>query len=268
MTANTSRKDLGAAKSPKGIRVKVLILDIETSPNMAHVWGLFNQNIGINQLLESGEVICFAAKWHDSSRILYYSTYHHGKARMVEAAYELVSEADAVVHYNGKKFDMPHLNREFILMGYTPPSPYAQIDLLHVVKRNFRFTSNKLDYVSQALGLGEKTPHTGHQLWLDCLSGDAQAWRLMRKYNKQDVLLTEALYDTLLPWIATHPSAALRDNPHMEEETCPNCSGTDLRPQGRAYTSVSVYQRFKCADCGKWSRGNKRIAGVDTRGLT
>ena len=45
--------------------MKTLTLDIETAPQVAHVWGLWQQNVGLPQLLESGYVMCFAAKWED-----------------------------------------------------------------------------------------------------------------------------------------------------------------------------------------------------------
>ena len=41
---------------------KILLLDIEMAPNVAHVWGIWDQNIGINQLQESSYVMCYAAK--------------------------------------------------------------------------------------------------------------------------------------------------------------------------------------------------------------
>lgn len=241
---------------------KILTIDIETSPNLAHVWGLWNQNVGLSQLMESGEVISFAAKWRHEDEVMFASVYHDGKTRMVRKAFDLLSDSDYVVHFNGVKFDIPHLNREFLIAGYAPAAPFAQVDLLKVVKKNFRFPSNKLDYVAQALGLGGKTSHTGHQLWVDCLNENPEAWELMKTYNMQDVVLTEKLYDRLLPWISGQPHAGLFYRDEEGEDSCPNCGSLDLRPQGRAYTSVSVFQRFRCAECGKWSRGSKRLAGA------
>jgi DNA polymerase III epsilon subunit-like protein len=54
---------------------------------------------------------------------------------MVRQAWEMLDEADAVVGYNSKSFDMKHLNREFVLAGYPPPPPYTDIDLMNVVKQ-------------------------------------------------------------------------------------------------------------------------------------
>lgn len=245
--------------------MKILTIDIETSPNLAHVWGLWQQNVGLTQLLDSGEVICFAAKWHGKKQILFYSVHHDGKQAMVEAAHALLSEADVVVHYNGDKFDLPHLNREFVESGLEPPAPYASVDLLKAVKRKFRFPSNKLDYVVQKLQLGAKTSHTGHTLWIDCLNGSSKAWALMRKYNKHDVAITESLYNKLLPWIPAHPSTGLYEG---LADVCPACGSDHLLREGYAYTSMGSFQRYRCDDCGKWSRSNKRVEGSNVRGLS
>ncbi|MGC9439291.1 ribonuclease H-like domain-containing protein [Streptomyces sp. WG5] len=245
--------------------MKLLTIDIETSPNMAHVWGLWNQNIHLPQLLESGEVICFAAKFRDEPGTVFRSTFHDGKETMVTAAHELLDEADVVIHYNGKRFDIPHLNREFVEMELSPPSPYAQIDLLQVIKKQFRFPSNKLDYVTKALGLDHKVSHSGHQLWIKCMAGDYQAWEEMKEYNVQDVVITEQLYDRLLPWISSHPSHALYDE--SEGDRCNNCGSENLKKRGFARTQVSTFQQYRCEDCGSWVRGNKRLSGIDIRGV-
>ena len=42
---------------------KVLILDIEISPSLAAVWGLWKQNVSLTNLLGESEVLCWAAKW-------------------------------------------------------------------------------------------------------------------------------------------------------------------------------------------------------------
>ena len=250
--------------------MKILTLDIETSPSLAYVWRLFKENIPLQRLVDTGEIICVAAKWHGDDNVLFYSVHHDGKQEMLNAIYNLLSEADAVVTYNGKKFDIPHLNREFILAGMTPPAPYAHIDLYWTARQKFNFISNKLDNVAQELGLGNKVAHAGFQLWIDCMKGDPDAWEEMKTYNMQDVVLTEKLYDRMLPWISPHPTASLYADPASPEAgkpACPNCASTKLKPRGRAYTSVTVYQRYRCDDCGKWSRSGSRLEGVSVRGM-
>jgi predicted RNA-binding Zn-ribbon protein involved in translation (DUF1610 family)/DNA polymerase elongation subunit (family B) len=243
--------------------MKILTLDIETSPNLADVWGLFNQNVSLNQLRESTRVMCFAAKWHGKPKVMFHSEFHDGFDVMVDRAYDLLDEADVVVGYNSKGFDIKHLTREFILADKTPPSSFQQIDLLQVVRSKFRFTSNKLDHVASQLGLGSKASHAGHTLWVKCMAGDKAAWNSMRKYNKQDVVLTEQLYDRVRPWMTNHPSHSLYDG---AADTCPNCGGEELIRRGFKYTNLGKYQQYRCSGCGAWSRSGRSEQLTDLRG--
>jgi hypothetical protein len=243
--------------------MKILMIDIETSPNLAHVWGLWQQNVGLPQLLESTEMMCFAAKFLGDRRTQFYSTFHHGREQMVQHAWDLMNEADVVMGWNSKSFDEKHLNREFLEAGLRPPSPTKSLDLMHAVKKKFRLPSNKLQYVSTLLGTAGKVQHEGHELWIKCLAGDEKAWTRMRKYNIQDVDLLQEVYEALLPWIDGHPAVALYSG--TEEDVCTNCGSTDLKREGYAYTKVSKFQRFVCRGCGKWGRSGKRVGAVDVR---
>lgn len=233
--------------------MRILSIDIETTPNLAHVWGLWDQNIGLNQLFETSEVFCFAAQWEGSKTVIFKSAHHDGKEAMIQAAHNLLDEADAILTYNGKRFDAKHLNREFVAAGLAPPSPYKHIDLLQVVKRNFAFPSNKLAYVSEFFGLDGKVQHEGHELWVKCLAGDEKAWRKMRAYNKRDVTLLWDLHAKLLPWIQGYPNRAMYDG---VRNGCKNCASTHLQKRGFDRTLATTYQRLQCQDCGTWQRGD------------
>jgi hypothetical protein len=235
--------------------MKILLLDIESSPNTAHVWGLWQQNVSINQLMESSYVLCYAAKWLGDKEVIFDSVHQSKPKTMLKGIHGLLDSADAVVHYNGTKFDIPTLNKEFLLHSFNPPSPYKQIDLLRVVRSNFRFPSNKLDYVAQRLNLGKKHEHEGHELWVKCMNGDKDAWKRMEKYNIQDVVLLESLYGALRPWIKSHPNYNLFSDDHV----CPNCGSSSLQRRGTAISATGTYQRYQCRSCGTWSQSTKSI---------
>ena len=241
--------------------IKILLWDLETSPHLANVWSLWDQNVPLVRLRETGEVICFASQWLDSKKVEFYSTHHHGKEAMLQAAWDLMNEADALVSWNGKSFDTKTMHKEFLLAGMSPPSPSKEIDLMLVAKKQFRLVSNKLEYVSKALGLEGKAQHEGFELWLSCMAGDDRAWGRMKRYNIQDVRLLKDIYYKLQPWIVNHPSVALYD----DHEGCPSCGSENLRKEGFAYTSLGKFQRYVCIDCGRWSKSGKRIAGVELR---
>jgi DNA polymerase elongation subunit (family B) len=240
--------------------VRILLLDIETAPNVAYVWGLFKQNIGIHALVDSGYVLCWAAKWLGEEEIKFGSAQGGDSYEMLMQIHALLSEADAVVHYNGARFDIPTLNKEFIRLGIEPPAPYKQIDLLRTVRKEFRFVSNKLDYVAEALGVRKKIKHAGFQLWIDCMQDKPEAWEQMKEYNIGDIHVLEDVYIKLLPWIKNHPNIGLYND---EGHVCPNCGGKHLERRGFSYTALGKFQRFFCKECGTWSRSKKSEANKE-----
>jgi uncharacterized protein YprB with RNaseH-like and TPR domain len=245
--------------------VKILFFDLETSPITAHTWGLWQQNVSINQIIESTEVICFGARWYGQKKVIFKSVHHHGKLEMLKTLHALMDEADVLVGWNSKAFDHKHVNREFVEAGFWPPSPTKDLDLMTVVKSKFKFPSNKLDYVAQTLGVGAKVQHTGFDLWVKCMAGDRKAWSLMRQYQIQDVDLLVDLYEILKPWMgAQHPNTAAYIG---KPDACIVCGGNQLVIRGKAITNTGSYKRYQCKDCGKWQRGKTVEDTTDIRNI-
>jgi len=199
--------------------MRTLLLDIETKPIKAWVWGLWDQNISIGQIIEPTEMLCFGAKWQGSKtkKQVFSSVYHNGKGDMLRELHDLMEEAEVLVGWNSAGFDHKHIKREFLEAGMTPTSTVKDLDLMSVVKANFKFPSNKLDYVAQRLGVGSKFKHTGFQLWIDCINNDPKAWAMMKKYQAQDVVLLDELYDILLPWFPGGSSLSIKDKRDISE---------------------------------------------------
>lgn len=243
---------------------KILTLDIETSPNLGYHWGLWQQNISISQLVEPGRVICWAAKWYGDKRVEFRSDHHDGHDAMIGRMWELLNEAEITVGFNHKKFDLRHLHREFWLQGLSMPSPHKDVDLLTEVRRSMLFPSNKLDYVSQQVGIGQKVKHEGFGLWVDCMAGDEAAWKRMRRYNVQDVKLTEALYDRLRGWMPSHPHMGV--NATDETLTCNQCGSENLARNNTKLAEQIVYRLYRCNDCGANVQGTRHARAAVTRG--
>lgn len=241
----------------------VLYWDIETAPMRVDSWGLWNQTHGIGQIREDPRVLCLAWKWRGLKPVHFASEWQDGREAMLGAAYEILGQADVVADFNGTTFDVPWLMGEFARMGWGPPAPFQRLDLLKVIKRKFRFPSNKLQYVSGALGIGGKVQHEGHGLWVKVMEGDPRAQAKMERYNKQDVVLLEKLHDRLMPWITSGPNMALIDGVMTG---CPNGCGDTLRKEGFRHTLQGTYQRYQCRTCTGWFTDTKRIDGVSLRG--
>lgn len=244
--------------------VRILYTDIESRPILGYTFGLWNQNIGLNQILEDDDMLSFSAKWRGGKKE-FRSVYHDGKDTMVQRAWDLLDQAQIIVTWNGRRFDEPWFKRMFIEAGMTPPSPFKHLDLYQVAKGQFRWPSHKLAYVSQRLCSSAKLDSGGFELWRSCMAGDPKAWARMKKYNLQDSVVLEELHTQFLPWINNHPHMGLLDG--REDDCCQNCGSDNLQRRGFAYTPLGKFQSYRCNDCGTWSRGKKALATVDVRAV-
>jgi DNA polymerase elongation subunit (family B) len=235
----------------------ILHIDIETAPIKGYFWDLRTNYIPKDHVVEAGYTMCYAYKWHGTSGVSFKSIWDDGYEEMVRHAHELLERADAVVHYNGMKFDIPVLNWEFAqVVGY-PPTKFHHIDLYREVRKNFKIMSYKLDYVAQVLLGDRKVKHLGMDTWAASLAGDTKARKLMEKYNKKDVALLPKLYKKMLPWIKTHPNHALYTE--QERPVCTNCGSTKVHKVGVEKLKTQQYQRYRCAVCKTPLRDTKRL---------
>lgn len=230
---------------------KILVLDIETKPIIAYAWRMYDEINSLDKVIDCGGLLCFAAKWLGSKKKFFYSEWEHGREVMVEAVHTLLSEADAVITYNGDKFDLPKLSAEFAILELGPPPPLTSIDVYKTTK-NMGFLSKKLDFVAQALGIGKKVKHDGLQLWIDVLNGNPKAQRTMRRYNIGDIDLLEGVYLKVRPHIKNHPHLGF--TPKRE---CGACGSNRVHVSKYRRTKAMRIQQLHCQECGSYFDGTR-----------
>lgn len=268
VTANAARKAYERYQYPviddtKKEGPKVLILDIETAPLLARVWGTFKQNIGLSMVESDWHILSWAAKWWGEDEVIYQDQRNakniEDDKKLLKKIHKLMDEADIVVGHNGKGFDTKKLNARFILNGMEPPSSYRQFDTYLVAKRHFKFTSNKLEYLTDKLCKKyKKLKHgkfPGYELWKETLRDNPEAWNEMEEYNRYDVLSLEELFEIMLPW-----DDQINFMVYQDEEKC-SCGSTEFKKNGKYYTNANVYQKYKCKGCGKEYRGKSPEKG-------
>lgn len=245
---------------------KILIFDIETAPDLADVWGYWNNNVGLNQVRRDGWIMSFSAKWLGSNEVIYVENRTQNDKNLVKRLLKLIDEADIVVAHNGKSFDMGWFRGKAAIHGLQPPSPVKIIDTLIESRRLFQFPSNKLEYLLRRFKCTPKRSHKkfpGHELWVQCMLGNDEAWAEMEEYNCIDVIGLEELYLKIRPWITTHPNLNLYNDD--EGHACPKCESTNLKKDGTVKLVAGVYQAYKCRDCGGWSRSNRTLLTKEKR---
>ena len=230
---------------------RILILDIETKPTTALVWGLFNQNISLNQIRENGSILCVGLKWLGDPKAYMFSVWEHGYEAMIKAVHSFILDADALITYNGNKFDIPKLRGSCAEIGLKPFPPVNSIDVYRSVK-TLGLVSNKLAFVGPFFKIGKKIDTGGMELWTGCMDGDGKSQKRMEKYCVQDVRLLEKVYLRLLPYIVQHPNLGGGSG------SCPRCKSTNLHRRGFRLTGMYRIQRMQCQDCGGWTDGERK----------
>ena len=255
--------------APPKNRAKVLIFDIETAPLLVHVWGLWENNVALNQIISDWHVLSWSAKWWGSpeNEVMYMDQRNarniEDDRAILQEIWELLDEADVVITQNGKSFDQRKLQARFLLNKFKPNSSYKHIDVKVIAQKLFGFTSHKLEYMTDKIcNKHKKLKHKkfpGHELWTECLKGNIDAWKEMELYNKNDVLALEELFNNLSPW-----DNSINLNLYTDSNVC-KCGSVDHMKNGFYYTSVGKYQRYKCKKCGSESRDRANLFSSDKK---
>jgi hypothetical protein len=247
-------------------------LDIETFPYECYTWGIWEQNVGLEQIKTEWSIASYCFKWYGEKELIYADTGGRGRSKvrqdrkLLTGLHALLDEADIVIAQNGKKFDIKKINARMLMADLEPYSPIRIVDTMLEAKRIAAFTSNKLAWLSEYLSDTKKSEHRafpGFELWTECLADNPKAWAEMKKYNCRDVVATEKVYDRLQPWIPNHPNVGTYAQ--TVGAVCVGCGSGSLTRRGDAVTQQGRYARMQCRDCGKWNRGKENIVPLANR---
>lgn len=255
----------GASATVIDYNPKILVFDIETAPILAYVWGLFDQNVGLNQIHKDWHVMSWSAKWVGQKEVFYHDQRNaksiEDDSEILKIIWSLLDEADIVLTQNGIRFDSKKLNARFVANGFNPPSSYRHIDTCVLAKKYFSFTSNKLEYMTHKFNKRYKklkhSKFSGFELWSECLRGNLKAWDEMKKYNMYDVLALEELYlNTLRKWDRSINYSVFSSS---FEHRC-SCGSTEMvEHKKKKSTNSGIFKRYTCFHCGNemFSRVNE-----------
>jgi hypothetical protein len=181
---------------PLGYRTtaNILYLDIEVSKSLYFNYGakVYSNYLNIDDLYRERYVISWAASYVGSKTV--WSDCVTGKearkwadARILPRLRELMESADILAGHNLDAFDVKHINARLLLNNLEPITGKKTLDTLKIARQKFAFESNKLDYISQKLGLRPKDDIRNSD-WLKIVTtGDEKTLAKVLRYNKGDV---------------------------------------------------------------------------------
>jgi DNA polymerase elongation subunit (family B) len=232
---------------------KRLFFDIEVSANIGLFWQSgFKLNISPDSIIKERAIICICYKWEDEKEVNYLTwDSKQCDKKLLERFVKVANSCDEMIGHNGDKFDLAWV-RTRCLFHRIPMFPnYSTIDTLKISRSKFKFNSNKLNYIAQFLGMGEKIK-TEFSLWKDILlHKDKEAMAKMVKYCQKDVILLERVYKELAMHIApkTHYGVIFGG----DRRSCPEC-GSDEVTISKNRTSATGVKRiqYQCKTCNKY----------------
>ncbi|MCK4518170.1 ribonuclease H-like domain-containing protein, partial [Candidatus Babeliales bacterium] len=218
---------------------KILILDIETSPNVVYCWKTgFKLNISPDSIIEERQIICIAYKWSGGkkAKVLTWDPKkkHDKDKQLLKDFTKVYAEADMVVAHNGDSFDMKWIRGRILFHKLKPLPMVKQCDTLKDFRRMFGLNSNKLDYIAKFLGYeGKKTMK--FQDWKDTMAGSAKALKKMADYCKQDVEEVDSIFLESRPYI---DNGNIYQAIKHDRSGCPSCGNEKTQKYGAYRTKA------------------------------
>jgi DNA polymerase III epsilon subunit-like protein len=240
-------------------RARKMFLDIETLPNEGYFFDVYSDRGIPLQFVKRQKAICTISYKFDGDEkvtVLVARAPYDDKS-ILEQLLPETERAEYIVWHFGEGFDRPFIDGRLLIHGLPALPPINSIDTYKLARSKFgkSLNSNRLDHLGELLGVGRKNK-TDASLWVRCAEGDPDALEEMARYNAQDVLLLEAVYNKLAPNVRSkvnynllHDDAVLR---------CKPCGSTNIELKGHELVNATFRHRYQCHDCHAWSTFPKK----------
>ena len=188
-------------------KANVLYIDLEVSKSMIFNYGLSVPSgyISPDNLIKPYYIICWTASYVGSDKVWSECVtpkdarkWDDGK--ILPRLRDLMSSADLIAGHNMDKFDLRKANTRFLLNGLEPVIEKKTLDTLKIARSKFNFESNKLDYISQTLGLRPKDDIRNSD-WLKIVTnGDEATLKKVNRYCRKDVRIGKQILERLMKY--------------------------------------------------------------------
>lgn len=252
------------------MKPQILFLDTENAPCITASWGIHDQKISEQDIIQDWFFLSAQWSWNDSKQINVVSILDDKSRfkkcfwddrKVVETIADVMREADIIVGHNIKGHDLPKLKAKIAEYGLKPFNAPLIVDTLQWA-REFGFTSRKLAYLCKKLSLTEKLTHS-KGAFVKTAVGDAVAIKEIVDYGKGDIEPLRKLYYRLRPYASNHPNMNHWRGKNVD--CCPRCSSTNFKADGYRYTAVGRVPRNECLDCHKYFDAGKHDKRVRMR---
>lgn len=251
-------------------QAKILFWDIETAM-MENITRTYQLKLNQKYLSHKGitrpvTIVCASWKYRGknaigSSSVLNdkerFSKCHYDDYAVIRSLVSVIEDSDIIVAHNGDKFDWRKFQGRCVYHGIRAPKKPIMIDTLKISRKEFDIESHSLSYLAKYLGVDEKDESPD---WGKVFDGDVDEIKACLEYNKQDVLVLEAVYNRLLElgYIRNHPNLNIILDTH---NNCKACSHNSLSSVGFEHKNTTKYELLRCDKCNTINRYRVNMGG-------
>jgi DNA polymerase elongation subunit (family B) len=240
--------------------MKVLFFDIEilNDPKklFEFAWKIYP---GATMGAEMSTICSFGYKWLGDKKAKCINVWDKKKysinddRALLQEIRDIMVEADIIVSFYGKKFDIKHIDARLDHHGLRalPPFKGHHLDLHELAKRRYKLSFKRLDNLADFLRCGtKKLKHEGFSLWDKSWNLDKKAQKTMSAYCAQDVEVLAKVYDKMQS-IITFPITQKKSE--LPAEKCEHCGSKHFVKNGTRRSATGVVQMRFCGNCGRSS---------------
>lgn len=215
-----------------------------------------------------GTILAIGYKWVGEKRVYCPTILDNSKGMLDDKALvqdfsAVFNEADYVISWYGKRYDIPFIETKLLKYRLPPLAPKYHLDIWEAARKQFKLHSNRLAAWEKFLGTPDSKTEIDYESWLKAAHGDKRAIAEVVDHCRKDVLVLEQVFERFRPWLDKEPPRALFTG---DQEGCPSCGSKHVERRGTKVAATRLYKQFHCLDCGRWYRGVRAIATSVYRG--
>lgn len=245
---------------------RILALDVEMSFNVSYHYDQWKVNIPWTHIKQRQFMISAAWQWIGSDNI-YTACVLDDKARfekdhtddyhVIKSLKDEIDQADAVIAYNGRRFDIKEINTGLDRHRLGPLHEFVLLDPIQIAKSKFRFKGgNSLANLCNLFELPVQKGKVELEDWIGATEGNKESIKKVVEYNITDIPTMVMVWERIKPFA---PSK-LNMNHFVDADVCSHCGSPDLKlHMKKKATRATIRYQYRCQDCHGFTTTGKTI---------
>lgn len=156
-----------------------------------------------------GRLLCACFKFFDEDKVrTIRAPRYKDEPKALAAVATLWNEADVIIHWNGKLFDVPFINARLMIRRKELPKgvdpildPTKKVIDGRWISSKLRTRGNSLDGMAKDMQATHQKYDVAAENWIRAADGDKESFERIVKHCEEDVKITQEVITILKPYI-------------------------------------------------------------------